>query len=298
MNRTGFTLIELLVVVLIIGILAAIAMPIYQTSVDKTHFTGLMPLSKSIKEAEEAFFLTSGEYTGDLSALDIAVPDTTETYNITLDAGQKSVRANNPAIASTYVMYFNKSENFPGDIHCEAPVDDTRANKVCVSAGGAQIGSSAGDNIYLLSGKGQGDISIGGCLTNPNQCDCNNQCSPGQTDSQPCPSPQLGTQIRTCSSACQWGSWDASGCHIGVVGPPVVMVCTPNAPCGTCGLCRADGTYCQEAPNNYPFTDCANIGDFCGGTAQASFKCNGAGGWDFLGWNTSQCTPCSQPVTP
>ena len=75
MNKKGFTLIELLVVVLIIGILAAIALPQYRKAVEKSRAAEAVLFLNNLDKAETVHHLATGEFTNDLDALDINFPE-------------------------------------------------------------------------------------------------------------------------------------------------------------------------------------------------------------------------------
>ena len=84
---SGFTLIELLVVVLIIGILASIAWPMYQTAVMKAKLTNYIQLASAFKQAEERYYMANGTYTDNTTLLDINIPNMTGTGYIVFDDG-------------------------------------------------------------------------------------------------------------------------------------------------------------------------------------------------------------------
>ena len=73
-KNAGFTLIELLVVVLIIGILAAVALPQYQVAVEKSRTAEAFALLGPLTAAQENYKMANGVYSRDFEALDVSIP--------------------------------------------------------------------------------------------------------------------------------------------------------------------------------------------------------------------------------
>ena len=61
-SRSAFTLIELLIVVVIIGILAAIAIPKFSATKEKAYIAAMKTDLRNLISAEEAFFADSVKY--------------------------------------------------------------------------------------------------------------------------------------------------------------------------------------------------------------------------------------------
>ena len=80
-NRKGFTLIELLIVVVIIGILAAIAIPKFANTKEKAVLAGMKSDLRNLVTAQEAYFSDNQTYATGIgaaqSATDVAFVPTT-----------------------------------------------------------------------------------------------------------------------------------------------------------------------------------------------------------------------------
>src|SRR5436309_6294425 len=76
MNRRGFTLIELLIVVVIIGILAAIAIPKFANTKEKAYIASMKSDLRNMVTAEEAYFADSVKYSTNVQCANPAAAGT------------------------------------------------------------------------------------------------------------------------------------------------------------------------------------------------------------------------------
>ena len=154
--NAGFTLIELLVVVLIIGILAAAAIPSYRVAVGMSRVSSMYALVRAVDQAQQHFYMQTGRYAANLDGLIIAMPSGFRKTN------ERTIVSNDMrcqiAIKDSHIYgfqcYDNKIKvllekylNSPY-MHCAANIDKELGLRICRNISGREEPSGNWTNEY------------------------------------------------------------------------------------------------------------------------------------------------------
>jgi prepilin-type N-terminal cleavage/methylation domain-containing protein len=106
-SRRGFTLIELLIVVVIIGLLASIAMPKWQTTKGKANTAALKSDLRNLTVAQESYYYENQTYTTDPVALNFSSSQNVAlTFVIASGAGWSATASHAVASPTTCGVYY------------------------------------------------------------------------------------------------------------------------------------------------------------------------------------------------
>jgi type IV pilus assembly protein PilA len=106
-QKRGFTLIELLIVVVIIGILAAIAIPKFQNTKGKANAASLKSDLRNLATAEEAYYYDTESYTPAISSLQFATsPGVVLTVTNATGSGWSAIATHPASFPLTCAIFF------------------------------------------------------------------------------------------------------------------------------------------------------------------------------------------------
>lgn len=120
--RRGFTLIELLIVVVIVGIIAAIAIPKFNATKGKAHAAAIKGDLHNLATAQESYFFIWQTYSTDTTALNFKSSSGTQLSIITATVGGWSALATHPLSYPLTCALYNGSVVAPAPATAEGVI--------------------------------------------------------------------------------------------------------------------------------------------------------------------------------
>ncbi|GAB4352130.1 MAG: hypothetical protein Fur0042_20570 [Cyanophyceae cyanobacterium] len=134
-GEEGFTLIELLVVIIIIGILAAIALPSFLNQAAKARQSEGSTYVGTLNRSQQAYYVENAKFAADLATLKAGVPAETDSFTYTT-VGAATEATNNAATKAAAL------KSFKGQVKLNAVSQQADAI-LCITANAGEAPAAA-----------------------------------------------------------------------------------------------------------------------------------------------------------
>lgn len=123
--QKGFTLIELMIVVVVVGILAAVAFPSYESYIVKGNRAAAQAFMMDVENRQKQYLLDARSYAADLATLGMAAPaDVSGFYTLSI-----AVSATPPAFTITATPKAGTRQESDGALTVDSSGTKTPADK-------------------------------------------------------------------------------------------------------------------------------------------------------------------------
>ncbi|NMF58509.1 type IV pilin-like G/H family protein [Pseudanabaena yagii] len=143
-DEKGFTLIELLVVIIIIGILAAIALPSFLNQASKARQSEAKSYVGSANRSQQAYYLEKQQFATDLPTLALGIASSTSNYAYATTGSTKGAVGTNANAFSTGLPSATNLKTYVGAVSVSTPAGSNEATTLATLGEGTLANVNGG----------------------------------------------------------------------------------------------------------------------------------------------------------